>query len=92
MAKKPAAVMKRTIEIKYWWKCEAIKGEMPARLKEALDESAQDRIGDMMKQGFTSGELVDDVNMDLPGRKTPKDGWACRGWWSFSIKDTEGAE
>ena len=73
--------MQKQITIKYSWRCEKIKGEIPSNLAEALQESAEARIAEMMQEGYTSGELIDNVNMDIPKRKTPEDGWECKGWW-----------
>lgn len=74
--------MQRQITINYYWKCEKIKGVIPRELQEALAESAEDRIAEMMKEGYIQGELLDNVNMKIEGKKTPKDGWECKGWWS----------
>lgn len=76
--------MKQTITINYWWKCSKIKGKIPEPLRDALRENANDRITDMMKEGYVSGELCDNVNIDIPGMKTPKEGYECSG--GFEIK------
>jgi uncharacterized membrane protein len=77
--------MKRERKIEYWWKCEQLgEGDIPEPLATALEESAMDRINEMSAQGYVSGELCDNVNIDIPGRETPEDGWECSGWWSIS--------
>lgn len=73
--------MERKITISYWWKCDKIKGEIPRELQEALAESAENRIAEMMSQEYIQGELRDNVNMKLQGKRTPKDGWECYGSW-----------
>ncbi len=40
---------------------------------EALEEAAKDRAFEMIKEGYTSGELYLDIN----NRE-------CRGWWSLN--------
>ena len=73
--------MQRQKTISYNWSCSQIKGEIPEPLALALEESAEDRIFEMMKEGYISGELLDNVNIDIPNMKTPEDGWECKGWW-----------
>jgi len=70
--------MNRKIEIKYWWKCDKLKA-ITSPLSEALEESAMDRIVEMLKEGYSSGDLLDDVNIEIKGKKTPEDGWHCYG-------------
>ena len=74
--------MQKQITINYWWKCEKIKGELPSCLQEALAETAENRISEMMKEGYTSGQLISTVDIDILYKKTPKYGWECNGWWS----------
>lgn len=76
--------MKRKIEITYYWECEGLD-EIPLALAEALEESAQERIASMVREGYTSGELCDNVNMDLVDKETPEDGWECSGGWTFTM-------
>lgn len=80
------AAFARTISIKYHWSCKSITGEMPEQLAECLEESAMDRIGHMISEGFTSGELHDTVNIDIPGHTTPEDGFECHGWFEVKTK------
>ena len=78
------ATIERTITIKYHWSCESITGEIPERLAECLEEAAMDRIGHMINKGFTSGELHDTVNIDIPSFTTPEDGFECHGWFEVT--------
>ena len=79
--------MNKRIIIEYWWKCPKIKGKLPVSLQDALKESASERINEMMRQGFVSGELNDNVMIKLEGKRTPKDGWECHGWWTAIKED-----
>ena len=57
--------MNSRIIINYSWQdAEAPKRPIRASHREALDETAQSQIGDMMQQGFTSGDLTDNIHMD----------------------------
>lgn len=75
--------MDRTITIKYWWQCPKLHGDIPKPLAEALEESAEDRITDMIKEGYHSGELLDNVNIDIDDKTTPKNGWECNGHFTI---------
>ncbi len=69
--------MKRTIIISYeWWR--GAGEEIKELHVEALEESADLRIGEMMKEGFTSGELRDNIRMN----DDPEDGVEYSGYWS----------
>jgi hypothetical protein len=81
--------MRNKITILYGWECPKIKGKIPEPLAEALRESAKDRIIEMMKEGYASGQLQDNVNIDIPKRKTPQDGWECNGWWDVKEEAVE---
>lgn len=78
-----AVAMSRLLVIDYYWRCESFKKGIPPKLAEALEETAEDRIKEKMGEGYLSGELIDYVNMDIPGRRTPMDGWECHGWWNL---------
>lgn len=80
--------MKRRIAIDYWWKCDALP-EIPLELAEALEESAEDRIEDMWRQGKTEGQLFDYVNLDLPEKDTPEDGWYCTGYFTTTTENID---
>jgi hypothetical protein len=74
--------MEKQIIINYWWECAKIKGEIPESLICTLKDSAFGRISETMKEGYTSGELCEIIFDDIPNRKTPKDGWIFRGFWT----------
>lgn len=76
--------MNRTIKIDYWWKCDQIKVKFPLSFENKLAEEAEKRIFDMMLQGYTCGELIAHVFVDVQGKQTPEDGWYCRGWWTVT--------
>ena len=76
--------MEGTVTIKYWWKCGKFPKGIPSPLSDALHESAMERITDQMKQGIVSGELFDNVNIDVPGHKTPEDGYECSGGFTIN--------
>lgn len=75
--------MERTITIKYSWYCDKFKKGIPKELTEDLEQRAEYRVWSMTKQGYVEGELLEYVITDVPGKKTPKEGWECRGYWSF---------
>lgn len=60
-----------------WWYEEEIKEEHI----EPLDESAEARIAEMLSEGYTSGELFDNIRMS---EDDPKDGIEYRGWWEVT--------
>jgi hypothetical protein len=63
-----------------WWRSgryeEIISEHIPA-----LEESAEDRIAKMMTEGYTSGELRDNIHMT---DDDPDDGVVYIGWWEIS--------
>lgn len=72
--------LERTQEITYrWWRTDGkpIKKEHI----EALEESAEERISDMRKQGYSSGELNDNIRMT---DNDPEDGIEYSGHWSIT--------
>lgn len=79
--------MERVLKISYnWTNNDNESGEVLEHHKEYLEESAFDRIGYMMKQGYTSGELSD----NLHSQEDPADheGTSYSGWWSVSKEDS----
>ncbi|AGZ17690.1 hypothetical protein X824_gp133 [Escherichia phage 4MG] len=54
--------MKREIKISYWWKKSDNNGEVLDRHADFLEESAQERIFEMLNEGYTSGELFDNIH------------------------------
>lgn len=82
---KDMAQIEREVIIKYrWWNEDLDK--IDSKHAEALEESAMERVIDMIKEGYTSGMLTDNVRMydnDL------EDGIEYRGWWDISTKNSE---
>jgi hypothetical protein len=69
--------MKRQIHISYnWWRDDG-KRIKPAHMP-ALEETAATRIWEMVKKGYTSGNLTDNIHMT---KRDPEDGVAYSGWW-----------
>jgi len=70
--------MEREIKIKYNWSRNEGDGEVLEHHKEALEESALDRITEQLKEGMWCGELSDNITLtDEDG-----DGVDYRGWWT----------
>lgn len=74
--------IEREVKITYHWnKCDGTKIH-PKHII-ALEETAMDRIIEMMKEGYTSGELIDNIHMfDADG----EDGIGYSGWWSIDTQ------
>ena len=66
-----------------WWHDDHGLEEMDNDHAEALEESVMKRIISMMKEGYTSGELNDNISMH---DTDPEDGIGYSGWWSLSWK------
>jgi len=74
--------MKRSKVITYrWWRSN--KQEIKPEHVEALEETADARITEMMKDGFTSGELNDNIHMT---DDDPEDGIEYTGYWEVSTR------
>lgn len=67
---------KSTIHIEYNWH-RSDGGDIPQSHIEALEESAKDRIFGMINDGFTSGELCDNITMV----EEPDEGTDYSGYW-----------
>ena len=74
--------IERQIKITYRWSKDD-SSEIKTNHQEALDESAQSRIFEMMQQGYTSGELHDNVRMD---DEDGEDGVEYSGWFEVSTE------
>lgn len=61
-----------TIEIKFKWWCDEIE-EIDFEVKDKLEGHAEERIIEMRKEGYTSGELHCEIN-----------NVQYRGWWEYS--------
>lgn len=69
--------LERSIQITYrWWRNGKLKIK-PEHVP-ALEERADERIAEMRAQGYTSGELSDNIHMT---DKDPEDGVEYSGWW-----------
>lgn len=71
---------KKTITYR-WWRPGLYEKIIPAHVP-ALEENAENRIGEMMAQGHTSGDLSDNIVMT---DDDPEDGVEYRGWWKVEI-------
>jgi hypothetical protein len=70
----------RKIEITYrWWR----DGDIREAHVGALEEAAMERIQSQMSEGFTGGQLLDNIHMD---DEDGKDGIDYEGWWE--LKET----
>ena len=49
---------------------------------DALNESAMERITECLKEGYVSGELIDNIYMD------DEDGVEYSGWWTLKTLDS----
>lgn len=69
--------MERTIKINYNYKLKDYP-EITHEQRELLEDHAEERILEMRKEGYTSGELFFESEDIL-----------CRGWWSFSYTSND---
>jgi len=60
--------------------------DIPEKHIEALEEDALNRIFEMYKEGYTSGELSTSVRYgkDLVPEEDEEDGLTYSGWWSLT--------
>ena len=76
----------KKIQIRYrWWR--PGKQDIKPEHVEAMEERADERIRKMMAQGYTSGELNDNIHMT---DDDPEDGVEYTGWWEISTPNAEG--
>ena len=73
--------MERSKLITYRWWRSGEKDIEPEHV-EALEERAQERIGEMMKDGYSSGELL--CNLPMTDSDS-EDGVEYSGWWDVTI-------
>ena len=66
-----------------WWR----DGEIKPEHIPALEERADERIVEMTAQGYTSGELNDNIRMT---DDDPEDGVEYTGWWEISSPNAQG--
>lgn len=62
-----------------WWRKDG--EDIDSKHQEALEESADKRINEMILEGYTSGELSDNIRML---NKDPQDGIEYSGWWELN--------
>lgn len=74
-------------KINYYWECEQVE-IIPEKHKEALKEDAVNRIAEMVKEGFSEGELHTTVRYgkDIVPEEDEDDGLTYSGWWSLCSK------
>lgn len=80
--------MKCKLEISYNWKCN--QGiEIPEKHKDAIKEDAMERIFQMVKENYFSGELSTSVRYgkDVVPEEDENEGLTYIGWWS--VKEEE---
>lgn len=71
--------LERKAEVSYnWWRDDG--EEIKQSHIEALEEAAEERIAKMRTDGFTSGELNDNISMD---DEDGEDGISYSGWWTY---------
>jgi hypothetical protein len=76
--------MKHIIEITTeWWNNENPKLEIKTSHREVLEEEGINRVVEMMKDGYTSGELNHNLCLD---RNDPDEGIDYSGFWSLRTK------
>ena len=70
--------MKKSILINYHYDLSDYNDKISFELQEQLESAAENRILEMRKEGYTSGELCFlDTNTDIE----------IFGWWDFSYTD-----
>jgi hypothetical protein len=78
--------MQVNIIIDYHWTCD--QGvEIPKNHKKALEEEAQSRSFEMIKEGYHQGELNASVRYgkDEVPEEDEEDGLSYSGWWGYKI-------
>ena len=68
--------MERTIEVTYYWDLDEFP-KLDDETKEQLCEHAENRILNMKKEGYSSGELLHEDS----------EGNSYRGWWEWTVKN-----
>jgi len=77
--------MERTMKISYNWKCD--QGiEIPNGHIDALEEDAQDRIFDLIIEGYFEGELSTSIRFgkDVVEQEDEEEGLSYSGYWKLS--------
>ena len=77
--------LKRKYELSYYWKCDDGKQEILEHHIEALEETAENLIKEMQKEGNYCGELHDNIFMiDEDINDDGEQGISYSGWWNLS--------
>lgn len=80
--------MKGKISLNYeWWNAQDPKKEIPNKYKEALKETAEDHIFEMVGKGYTEGDLIDHIHFN---DEDGEDGVEYRGSWSLRSETGSG--
>lgn len=82
--------MKKQIIIDYHWCCD--QGiPTPRKHEEALTEDAEDRIFDMIKEGYYEGELSTSVRYgkEIVPEEDEQNGLSYSGWWRIKRSDVK---
>ena len=76
--------MKKRIEIEYNWS-RVDDGEIPTKHNEALEEDAETRIFDQIKEGYREGELCTSVRFgsDIVPEEDEDEGLEYTGYWNY---------
>ena len=72
--------MERELTIKYWIKTTAGAEPKPAHVY-LLQESCLNRVTEALREGYTSGELLESVRTE---DTDPGGGVEYRGWWEVN--------
>lgn len=77
--------MKLEMTLEYYWECDQ-SIEIPHKHEEALKEDAEERILKMIKEGYSSGELITTVRYgkDIVPEEDENEGLSYSGWWSYT--------
>jgi len=74
----------KKITIGYRW-CRPNGEDIIQNHIEALDETATERINEMMSQGFVAGQLHDNIHMTDSDVENGEQGIEYKGWWGTEI-------
>lgn len=74
--------MEQTLSIEYHWNCDQLDS-IPDAHREALEEDAENRIFDQLKEGYRSGELITSVRYgkDKVPEEDEEEGLSYSGSW-----------
>ena len=80
--------MKIHLVIDYNWTCDQGVDPIPEKHIEAIKEDALERIYEMIKEGYYSGELRTSVRYgkDEVPEENEDDGLTYSGWWGYKLE------